>query len=233
MKTFVGASVVLGNYQIVTIDEKNKEDFDFAFEANWQETGASTSKVGVHSLIYPLGGFDIKVFRKGESSDFVINGWKFPGSFNGNYELKPTQNSHYIESYSNINVSDPEGKIKKIGFSGCDGPMSFYASMALKYLNIIFEYCLYKNINEAESALRAFTSNILRSSFDSPEELLKQLSQLQIISRAIKNPDNCEDIPGHVKDAARQKYKSLITEIKDSSNFDVVVGKLLGFDLKL
>ena len=118
-------------------------------------------------------------------------------------------------------------------FSGCEGPMSFYALMVLKYLNLIFKYCLYKNIDEAELASRAYTSYILRSSFDSPEELLKQLSQLQIISRSIKNLDNCEDIPNHVKDAARQKYKSLITQIKDSSNFDVVVDKLLGFDLKL
>ena len=216
MKTFVGAVVVLGNYQIVTIDEETKKDFDFAFEVNWQETGASTHKYAVHSLIFPVGGFDIKVFRKGESGDFVINGWKFFGSFSGSYELKAESNdSHYIESYSNINVTDPEGKIKNEGFSGCEGPMSFYALMVLKYLNLIFKYCLYKNIDEAELVSRAYTSYILRSSFDSPEELLKQLSQLQIISRSIKNLDNCEDIPNHVKDAARQKYKSLITQIKD------------------
>lgn len=229
MKTFVGAVLTLGSYQIVTIDEETIGKYDFAFEVNWQETGVRTTSAGANKYQYPQGGFDMKLFRKGVSGDFEINGWKFPGFLNGTYE---DRGEPVLKIFLKLSVLDPEGNTDtvELGYYKGDGPKSIYTLMAFNYLEKIFEYCIYKNINEHNLATRPQSRYLLQNSIYSPKELLEQVSTLQIIAESIRNLDNCEDIPEHIKEASRQKYHSLLTQIKNSKEFEKVFEKLLGFD---
>lgn len=225
MKTFIGAVLTLGSYQMVTIDEKNIGEYDYAFEVNYQETGVRTNCVGITTFKYTIGGFDMKLFYKGVLGDLKINGWSFPGSFNGTYEDKG--NYGWIRCVS-ISILDPEGNSESVSIGDCNGFGPNLPSVALNYLNIVFEYCLYKNINDHKLATRPQSRYLLQSPSLSPKELLEQISILQKISESIKNLDNCDDIPEHVKEEARQKYQSLLTQIKDSKDFEKIIDKLLG-----
>lgn len=229
MKTFIGSVLSLCSYQMVTIDEKSKKEYDFAFEVNWQETGARTTKITVTTYKYLLGGFDIRLFHKGVSGDIEINGWKFPGFFSGTYEDK---GEYGWKTYASIPIIDPKGNSKSVGIGGENGagPMCFYSSVALNYLEKIFDFSMYKDIQEHELATSPKSSHLLQSSHSSPQELLEQLTILQMMAESVRNLDNIEDIPEHIKVTARKKYQSLLTRIKKSADFELIIDKLLGFD---
>ena len=229
MKTFIGVVLTLDDYQIFTINEESIGKYDFAFEVNWQEIGVRKTKVGITSYEYPSGGFDMRLFHKGVDGDLKINGWVFPGFLSGKYEL---QGESYWRSLLDISILDPEGNLESVGIEGNRGTSSFYSSIALNYIDKIFEYCIYKNTHEHELATRPQSRYLLQCSTSSPKELIEQISILQIMAKSIVNLDTCEEIPEHVKKAARKKYQSLLTQIKNSTNFEMVIDKLLGFDLK-
>lgn len=231
MKTFIGAVLSLGNYQMVTIDEKAIGEYEFAFEVNWQETGVTTTTIGLYSYKYPKGGFDMRIYKKGVPGDLEINGWKFPGLFNGTYECQ--ENSAW-KSFLNITVIDPEGNTEDVIIGDYNGIIlkCFYSSIALNYLEKIFEFCLYKNIKEHASVTKFQLRDILQQSWHSPEQILEEFSILQIMKKSVEGLDDCEDIPEHIKEAARQKYKSLLTQIKKSADFEEVLNKLLGFEIR-
>lgn len=216
LKTYFAVIPQMGEYVAKTIEPSELQKFDFGFEVNAKETGIQSTKFPGKTEQFPRGAFDIKVYRKGETGDFRINGWTFPGILNGTYLFE----DKWVCFGMNFNICDPEGKTEYIPTTESDGVKAFYFDAAIQYLKKVMEYCIYNSLKEHQTLQKKGFYYLLYPSDTNVSKVREEFSMLQLLSDVTRRLDTSEEIPEYVKTAARKRFSSIIKQIKESSNFE-------------
>lgn len=216
LKTYFAVIPQMGEYVAKTIEPSELPKFDFGFEVNAKETGIQSTKFPGITEQFPRGAFDITVYRKGETGDFRINGWTFPGILNGTYLFE----DKWVSFWMNFNICDPEGKTEYIPTPDSGGAKAFYFDAAIQYLKIVMEYCIYNSLKEHQTLSKIGFYYLLYPSDTNVSKVREEFSMLQLLSDVIRRLDTSEEIPEYVKTAARKRYSSIIKQIKESTNFE-------------
>ena len=216
LKTYFAVIPQMGEYVAKTIEPSELPKFDFGFEVNAKESGKKSKVFPGITEQFPRGAFDITVYRKGETGDFRINGWTFPGILNGTYLFE----DKWVSFWMNFNICDPEGKTECIPTPDSYGAKAFYFNAAIHYLKNVMEYCIYGSLKEHQT-LQKMSFYCLRNPSDANvSEVREGFSMLQLLSDVIRRLDTSEEIPEYVKTAACKRFSSIIKQIKESTNFE-------------